>query len=75
MLASKLLGSSAESVTSNSKGDEGAEGGRRLAEDVRIVAVDLQAMAPIEGVKQLQVRFHREGLVCCEYIPRCFFVM
>lgn len=56
MLASKLLGSSAESATHNGKGDEGAEGGQRLAADVRIVAVDLQAMAPIEGVKQLQVK-------------------
>lgn len=30
-------------------------------EEVRIVAVDLQEMAPIEGVKQIQVQTEREG--------------
>ena len=33
--------------------------GERKKEEVRIVAVDLQEMAPIDGVKQLQVRVNK----------------
>lgn len=37
-------------------------GGTRVTEEaVRIVAVDLQEMAPIDGVKQLQVSRHSGG--------------
>lgn len=63
-----VLGGAGRAGTGEDRG-VGAEG----AEAVRIVAVDLQEMAPIEGVKQLQVGrlldddSESEENVCCTF--------
>lgn len=57
-------------------GDAGEGGGARRKEEggggggVRIMAVDLQPMAPIDGVKQLQV-CHVSGFACDRRHLRC----